>query len=201
MISCGKKQTPPGLTFGSDKYESYEEEPEKTPSSQQSADDKATNQNQNIPQLIYDIWSFSPQDINIPAQTSIEQAVYNNYPNMRRCYDYNNVGGIKLIGEMSADKAGYNYSSFSYPITLKIPSLSQLHLCFISSPTNIICQVINGKVEIESAKIVSMISGLGIDIEARNLSDTYQEVAIVQGQMIEASDYHVQNVLLLFPFI
>ena len=200
LISCGKKQTPPKLSFGSEDYKSYAEEPTNLVSLQQSNNNNQTNgaadQSPNIPQQIYDIWSFSPQEINVPAQTTMGQAIYNACPNMRRCYDYNNVGGIKLIGEMSADKAGYNYSYYSYPIELHIPSLSQLHLCFVSSPTNIICQVLNGNVEIESAKIVSRTTGMGIEIETHNLSDVYQDVALAQGQMIEASDYHVQNVVI-----
>ena len=200
MISCGRKQSPPNLTFGSDDFEYYEEEPKNTASPQYPNNDNqtggTTHNEQNIPQLIYDIWSFSPKEINVPAQTSIGQAVYNNYPNMRRCYDYNNVGGIKLIGEMSADKAGYNYSLYSYPIALRIPSISQLHLCFVSSIDNIICQVVNGLVEVDSVKIVSRTSGLSIDVETRNLSDSYQDVAFAQGQMVEVNEYHVQNVVI-----
>lgn len=200
LISCGKKQAPPSLVWGGDDSDFYEEEPMDTASSQNPSNDNmtggTTDQSQNVPQLIYDIWSFSPQNINVPAQTTMGQAVYDNYPNMGSCYDYNNVGGVKLIGEMSADKAGYNYSYYSYPINLYIPSLSQLHLCFVSSPANIICQVLNGNVEVESAKIVCGTTGrMMLDVKTRNLSDTYQDIALAQGQMIETSEYHVQNVV------
>lgn len=199
-ISCGKKQTPPNLTFGSENYENYEEEQENVGKPQNPNNNDQINEiadrSHDIPQLVYDIWSFFPQDINVPAQTTIGQAVCVNYPNMKKCYDYNNLGGTKLIGEMSADKAGYNYSYYSYPIDLRIPSISQLHLCFVPSKDNLICQVLNGNVEIESAKIVRGTTGMSVEIEARNLSDSYQDVELVQGQMVEASEYHVQNVVI-----
>ena len=115
---------------------------------------------------------------------------------MRKCYDFDNVGGIKLIGEMSADRAGYNYSYYSYPISLNILSLSQLHLGFISSCNNVVCLVVDGKVMIESAKIVSGTIGMGIDINVKNQTQSYQEVEFTQGQMVEVKEPHVQNVLI-----
>ena len=105
LISCGKQRA----SFKLDPEEPYEEYQEPPYWDIKNQNNDATHQEQNIPQLLYDIWSFSSQDINIPAQTTMEEAISNKYPNMRKCYNYNNVGGMKLLGEMAADKAGYNY--------------------------------------------------------------------------------------------
>lgn len=196
LISCGKQRAPFTLV----PEEPYEEdnnqnqEPPYWDDKNQNKD--ATHQEQNIPQLLYDIWSFSSQDINIPAQTTMEEAISNKYPNMRKCYNYNNVGGMKLLGEMAADKAGYNYSFYSYPINLRIPPLSELHLCFVSSPYNIICQVLNGNIEIESVTLKYGTQGMIVVIITRNLTDSNQEVSIEQGQMIEINDFHMQNLVI-----
>jgi hypothetical protein len=156
----------------------------------------STIQNNNINHQIYEIWSYSPQLVSIPAQTTIERTVYSLYPNMRKCFSYDNIGGIKLIGEMSADRAGHNYSYYSYPIILNILSLSQLHLRFITSCNNIVSGVLDGKVVIESSKIISRTMGLAIEIDVRNKSQEYQEVEFEQGQMVEVNESHVQNVVI-----
>ena len=201
LASCQKKIQPGSLSYGSEEYEQYDDKPEtevntplstSTASSHESEGTSHGATNQNIPQQIIDIWSYSPQSVNVPAQTTIERAVYDTYPNMRKCYDYANVGGVKFIGEMSADRAGHNYSYYSTPITLNILSMSQLHLGFISSYYNIICQILNGNIRIESARIIS---GLSINIVVRNLSQTNQDVEFAQGQMVEVNENHVQNVV------
>ena len=56
MISCGKKQSPPKLSLGTDDYGSYGEESTNIVSSQHPNNDNQTsgsiNNDQNIPQLI-----------------------------------------------------------------------------------------------------------------------------------------------------
>lgn len=191
LASCQRKQTPPGL--GSYNYEQNDDN-NNTRGGEQT--DNPTNQRENIPQQIHDIWSYTPQSVNVPAQTTMEQVISNVYPNMLQCRNYENVGGPKFIGEMSADKAGYNNSYYPYPIILNVLSLSQLHLGFISSGDNIICQVIKGNVKIESANIISGYDGMKIDIVVRNISSSPQNVGVEQGQMIEVSEPHVQNVVI-----
>ena len=201
FASCQKKIQPGSFSYGSEEYEQYDDKTEtvdtpthssSTAPSQESEGTPHSATNQNIPQQVYDIWSYSPQSINIPAQTTMERAVYDTYPNMRKCYDYDNVGGVKFIGEMSADRAGHNYSYYSTPITLNILSMSQLHLGFISSSCNIICQILNRNIRIESARIIN---GLNINIVVRNLSQTNQDVEFAQGQMVEVNENHAQNVV------
>lgn len=202
LNSCYRKPAPPSPSFRDDCLEYYmddnssSDENPYTPNPQGESGKEKKITNQNIPQQVYDIWAYSPQIINIPEQTAIGQAVYNTYPNLRRCYDYSNTGGTKLIGEMSADKAGYNYSYYSYPISLPILSLQQLHLGFISSGYNIICQVILGNIEIESARIINGYNGMNISVEVVNKTNSYQTIIFEQGQMIEVIEPHVQNVVI-----
>lgn len=197
FVSCNSKPAPPSLYFGVD-YVLIDCESDTNIDKQSGTDTintKPDEENNSIIRQIYDIWSYSPQPISIPEQTSIERAAYDLYPNMRGSYRYDNVGGIKLIGEMSADRAGYNYSYYTYPIAFNILSLSQLHLEIISSPINIICLIVQRIVAIESAKVTSGPNGLCVEIDVRNLTQMHQEVEFVQGQMIEVTEPHVQNVV------
>ncbi len=197
LVSCSNKQTPPALFSGSED----EDETEQTvtapvsPTAPGAPQTSVGPQNSNIPQIIYDIWSYAPQTVNIPAETTMEQAICSTYPNLRRCYGYTNVGGAKLIGEMSADKAGHNYSFFSYPITLQVMSLPQLRLGFISNQDNIMCHVVNQELEIQSADIIYTGNGLGLEMDVRNRTGSAYAVTIERGQMVEAKDNHVQNVV------
>lgn len=197
LISCGKKSVPPSFSYGNYDWGNSEDSLNSLKTPDTYLDEPMGDygvRDQHFPQQIYEIWSYSPQTIYIPEQTSIGQAISNTFPNMRRCYDFDNLGGIKLIGEMSADRAGYNYSYYSYPITLSILSLSQLHLGFISTSDNVVCQVLKKNVTIESATLTNSM-GMALEILIHNLSDEYQNIAIAQGQMIEVSEYNVQNVV------
>ena len=203
LTSCQKKPAPPSLTYGDDNTAYYEDDHFSSSENPYTSNPRETSRknddnttNQNIPQQVHDIWSYSPQTIDIPAQTTMGQAVYNTFPNFRRCYDYSYTGGTKLIGEMSADRAGYNYSFYSYPISLQILSLSQLHLGFVASQYNIICQIILGNIEIDATQIISGYNGMRIEIKVVNKTDSYQNVIFEQGQMIEVAEHHVQNVVL-----
>ncbi|MCQ2272208.1 MAG: hypothetical protein MJZ72_05415 [Bacteroidales bacterium] len=201
--SCNNKPSPPPLGGGnSGEDPSYSFVGGKTSmnSNSQSASDppKYAEQPEKYLQQVCDIWSYTSQIVTIPEQTTMERAVCNISPNMRKCYNYDNVGGVKLIGEMCADRAGYNYSLYTYPITLKILSLSQLHLRYVSSYCNVICKVLDGHVKIESAKIISRSGGEGlcVEVEVKNISQIYQEVEFEQGQLIEVNELHAQNVVI-----
>lgn len=194
FVACNSKPSPPPITNEEYYFEQDDVYSEAITDNTISKD--SASQHENIPQQVYDIWSYTPQNVDLPAQITMESIVSDQFSKMKQCYDYNYIGGPKLIGEMSADKAGYNYSYYAYPITLDILSLSQLHLKFISSSNNIICQILDGKIEIKSSKIVSSNTGMSIEIEVTNLSATYQEVAFEQGQMVETIENHAQNAVI-----
>lgn len=201
LVSCDNKPGPPPLGVLSGEEEpSYVSVGERTSGFANgnfvSESPENVVHSEKIPQQMFDAWSYTSQIVTIPEQTTMEHAVSNMFPNMRQCYNYDNVGGIKLIGEMSADRNGYNYSSYSYPITLKILSLSQLHLKYVSSCNNVICQVLKGYVKIESTKIIDRSGGMGVEVEVKNISQTYQEVEFEQGQLVEVNELHAQNVVI-----
>lgn len=195
LVSCHKKPAPPQIVIGLEYEDPYdysgvqEDAPHVENSPKQETTDSTT---QNIPQRVYDIWSYTPQRISVPSYTTFERAVYSTYPNMRLCYNYDNVGGIKLIGEMSADKFGYNNSFYSDPITLNVLSLSQLSLGFISSSNNILCQVLNRNVKID---LVRIWSGFKVELVIKNQTHVAQTIEIERGQMIEVNENHVQNIV------
>lgn len=199
-MSCNTKPAPPPLDYENNTGEQYERRfPLMDTVSKKTVFEQHVDyavQDDNDLQQIKDIWSYSPQTIDVSKQTTIESAVSSLFSNARICYANANIGGIKLIGEMSADRAGYNYSYYPYSITLKVLSLSQLHLGFVSSCNNIIPLVLEGKVVVESTKIKSGCNGLSIDVVARNLTSNYQDLEFVQGQMIEVDELHVQNVVI-----
>lgn len=148
-----------------------------------------------LPHLIHDIWTYNPQNFLVPAQTTIERAVCSSYPNMVRSRNYTNLGGPKLIGEMSADRVGYKNSYYDFPITINVLSLAQLNLSLVSSSNNIVFQVLAGVISIESVYISSSWAGMDVNVDALNLSNEQVLCEIRQGQMIEVSANHVQNVV------
>ena len=199
-LSCNTKPAPPPLNRGDDTGKQYgggyhiggDTLGEIVPEQQV----EPAEQDEIVLHQVHDIWSYSPQTVSVPENTTIERAVSSLFSNARRCYAYDNVGGIKLIGEMSADRAGYNYSFYPYSISLNVLPLLQLHLEFVSSCNNIIPLVLEGKVVVESAKIISGCNGLNIDVVVRNQTSKYQDMEFVQGQMIEVAEPHVQNVVI-----
>lgn len=190
QLSCDTKQNPPSLEYGSiTATDTVVEEAGKSAA--------GLPQKQTLPDEIYSIWTYDPQIITIPAQVTMESAVCNMSSNMRQCYNYDHIGGIKLIGEMSADKAGYNYSSFPYPIELNILSLDQLHLGFITSCCNPVCLAVRGDIKVLSSKISGGFSGMRLEVVLKNESQSNQEVVFEQGQMIEVNELHAQNVVIV----
>ncbi|MBR1922523.1 MAG: hypothetical protein IJ838_02065 [Paludibacteraceae bacterium] len=200
LVACTKKQIP--TLPRDDEYAYNEEEIPSNPADEDVAPspseyEKETNSpRQNLPQQVYDIWSYSPQEVNVPSHSPFGQVVYDTYPNFRKVDEYDYIGGAKLIGEMAADRAGYNYSYYSYPIVLQIPSLSGLHLGLISSSKNVICQVLSGHIRVKSSRIITGYGGMKIEIRLVNKTGSYQDAVFEQGQMVEVTEPHVQNVVI-----
>jgi hypothetical protein len=143
-----------------------------------------------------EVWHYTAQSINLRAHTTIQQAMVEAFPQMQRCYNYDNVGGAKLIGEMSADREGHSRSSFDYPIALNVLSPSQLRYRFITNETNIISRVVDGFARISYAKIVSGTTAfLSLDLTIKSLVDEDMVISFEQGQMVEATDLNVQNII------
>lgn len=204
LISCGNKIKPgPPVLYPPGQYESGEDDAANNepvqPGSAVSENNRGipSSLNEVVARELQEVWSYAPQNITISPQTTIQQAVLDVYPYMERCYDYDNVGGAKLLGEMSADKYGYNNSYYDYSISIDILSLPDLRFRFISSNSNVISRVISGVIDIPYAKIMSVgFLGLSLDITVRNVSNEEQDVSFEQGQMIEVVNPHVQNVVL-----
>lgn len=196
-MSCDSKMQPPPLGGYTD-YEYFNDDVEESILAPTSMDMKQKEgaEHKDIPTHIYEIWTYVPQQINVPAQTALEHVVCNEYPNLQGCYNYNCIGGPKLIGEMAADKAGYYYSFYTCPIKLNILPLSGLHLDFLTSPKNIVCQVLDGNVVIQYAKIIRLTLGMALEIVVKNISQIDQSVVFEQGQMVEVASNHVQNVVI-----
>lgn len=148
----------------------------------------------------YDISASSeylPTSIYVPQGASLQEAFYNVAPQMEYGWQKPYIGGAKLIAEMSADAAGIYRSRFRSDCNINILPLHLLKLRICDDPFSLYALVCTNTVSIDMCKIESngFFSDFTIMIQVTNQTGQDVVVNIPQGQMIEAENDNVQNVV------
>lgn len=140
---------------------------------------------------------YSPQTIYVEAGQDFRNALYASQPEIRSHEELNNVGGAKLIAEMSADKAGISTSAYNTDYLLSIRPLHELKLTIDNDPAVIYNRIYSGDIALNSCYIGSILfGGLQVKFSLRNQTGEEIEVIIPLGQMIESTRNNVQNVVI-----
>lgn len=140
---------------------------------------------------------YSPQTIYVEAGQDFRNALYASQPEIRSHEELNNVGGAKLIAEMSADKAGISTSAYNTDYLLSIRPLHELKLTIDNDPAVIYNRIYSGDIALNSCHIGSILfGGLQVKFSLRNQTSEEIEVIIPLGQMIESTRNNVQNVVI-----
>ena len=157
--------------------------------------------------------TYYDQNIEVNQNVSFQEALYMKDPSAREFEQKYDVGGTKLIAEMSADVAGIYCSRNSYSdVNINILSLAQLKLHIDNSKTSFYQQIINQQIVINHssvgflsgpslAKIIedflnSLLTGkLVVHLTIANITNKAVICEIKQGQMLEAVNENVQNLV------
>jgi len=179
-------------------------------------DEDYTREWDSIRQNIND--EYIPCTINLPRGMTIQEAIYNQMPHLKRHEEKYNVGGVKIIGELSADQDGIytsrNTSSDNTTITLYVKPLYALKVvrCYYANYIyNLICRgllvMIDSEIESsqfykdDDGKTVINLGPLSDDdifrvtTEVENVTPDEIYVEIPKGTMIEAVNNDVQNIV------
>lgn len=165
-----------------------------------------------VTQVVYQPVYFN-QNIHVNQNVSFQEALYTKDPSARKLEQKYDVGGTKLIAEMSADVAGIYCSRDSYSdVNINILSLDQLKLNIDNSTTSIYQQIINQQIVINNSR-VGFIEGssfveifenivdafltgkLVVHLTIANITNKAVICEIKQGQMLEAVKENVQNLV------
>lgn len=138
---------------------------------------------------------YSPQTVYVAAGQDFRDALYASQPEIRSHEEVNNVGGAKLIAEMSADNAGINTSAYNTDCLLSIRPLHELKLTIDNDPSAIYNRIYSGCVSLNSCYIFGNLFGLQVEFSLQNQTCDEIEVFIPRGQMIESTRNNVQNVV------
>jgi len=147
----------------------------------------------------------SPVSMEIPAGRSLQDAGKRVYADLLDLEERYNFGGIKLCAEMSADREGKYYSSFSQNTTINFCPPHDLHLHKIvvtDSSSNIICRIINNEVSVSVGTIQNDVYRTSVqqpafivNIMVSNNTESDMPVVIPIGQMLEVQAPNVQNIV------
>jgi len=151
-------------------------------------------QNTNVKE-IKNSFDFESKIINIAQGTTLQEAVYNIYPQLQIIENTYNIGGTKLIAEMSADFIGISQSYFNYEQNIEIKNYNDLKLTYIDNSQNIINQIINNNISVNITSISSNWSAFYVYVDVVNNTNRSITVIIDQGQMIEVQAVNVQNLV------
>lgn len=155
------------------------------------------------------------QNVVINQGISLQEALYQFDPKAQEIEQKYDVGGTKLIAEMSADVGGIYYSRNSNTnININILSLEQLKLHVDYSKTSIYQQIINQQIVLNSssvgilqknesslvALIVDFLDALQtgqivVQMSFANITNHSVVCEIKQGQMLEIANENVQNLV------
>lgn len=140
-------------------------------------------------------WSYQPKEIVVSSSQTILEAMLDANPGIGDCYFdlISCLGGAKLIGEMSADKAGYFKSTG--PVNINVLPLCDIHLNWVNDFKNIFIQVLEGNICLYEVYIPQSFLSFTCEFEMQNETDDPQEVVIPAGQMLEVNGNDVQNVV------
>ena len=156
---------------------------------------------------------YFSQNIEVHQGVSLQETLYLIDPLTREEEQKYDVGGTKLIAEMSADVAGVNYSRNEYNnIYLNILSLNELKLHVVNSTASMYNRIISNQVSVRSSR-VGLLEGSNIIEIFENFLAAFESGAMVvhfklvnntnntisceilQGQMLEAVREGVQNLV------
>lgn len=156
---------------------------------------------------------YFTQDIDVRQNITFQEALYSVDPKAWEVEQKYDVGGTKLIAEMSADAEGiYCSRDPNNEVNIHILSLDQLKLRIENSKSSIYQQIINQQVVINYSS-VELLSGNSFVEIIENLIEAYLTGKIVvhlsisnttnrtvrceikQGQMLEAVNENVQNLV------
>lgn len=162
-----------------------------------------------VERYINECSSYQAGSCYVEAGQSMQDVVLQNNPTLEQLENESGLGGSKLIGEMSADASGMNRSRPTTRREIPIGTPEDLKLRAPQDPDNIIIGILEDdlSVNVEPIKSCSLLQGL-IDIfsgeaispmrtviHITNITTTEKRVVIEQGQMIEAEDENVQNIV------
>ena len=139
---------------------------------------------------------YSPQTVYVAAGQDFRDALYASQPEIRSHEEVNNVGGAKLIAEMSADNAGISTSAYNTDYLLSIRPLHELKLTIDNDPAVIYNRIYSGDIALSNCYIGGNLLGLQVKFSLRNQTSEEIEVVIPLGQMIESTRNDVQNVVI-----
>lgn len=157
--------------------------------------------------------NYFTQNIEVQQNVSFQEALYQIDPETKELEQKYDVGGTKLIAEMSADAKGIYCSRYpNTKVTINILSLDQLKLHIDYSKTSVYQQIINQQILINHSSvgflngpnlaeilenfITSLLTGrLVVHMTISNITNKSILCEIKQGQMLEAVNENVQNLV------
>lgn len=163
-------------------------------------------------QVVYQPNYFT-QNIEVHQNISFQEALYMMDPSVKELEQKYDVGGTKLIAEMSADVGGiYCSRNPNTEVNINILSLDQLKLYVDYSKTSIYQQLINQQIVINHSSvgflngpsfaeilenfINTLLTGkLVVHLTIANITNKSVFCEIKQGQMLEAVNENVQNLV------
>lgn len=168
--------------------------------------------NGSVSQVVYHPVYFM-QNIEVHQNISFQEALYMIDPKVRELEQKYDVGGTKLIAEMSADVGGiYCSRNPNTEVNINILSLDQLKLHVDYSKTSIYQQLINQQIVINHSSVGflngpslaeilenflnTLLTGkLVVHLTITNITNKSVFCEIKQGQMLEAVNENVQNLV------
>lgn len=156
---------------------------------------------------------YFTQNIEVHQNISFQEALYMMDPSAREMEQKYDVGGTKLIAEMSADAEGIYCSREPHQkVNINVLSLEQLNLYIDYSNTSVYQQIINQQIVINNSSVGflngpslavilenflnTLLTGkLVVHLTIANITNKSVICAIKQGQMLEAVNENVQNLV------
>ena len=143
-------------------------------------------------------FDYSARTYHIPAGSSLQEVIYQNNPGLEQLERETGLGGSKLVGEMSADADGKNYSRPVMDDDVPIRRPPDLGLLLPEAPDDIVMMILRGYVSVSVGRIRTC--GIfdpvfEVLITIYNKTDADQDVVVDQGQMIESGKEGVQNIV------
>lgn len=156
---------------------------------------------------------YFTQNIDVHQNISFQETLYMLDPVAREMEQKYDVGGTKLIAEMSADAEGIYCSRVPYQeVNINILSLDELKLHVDYSKSSLYQQIINQQIVINSSNVGflngpslaeilenflnTLLTGkLVVHLSVANITNKAVRCEIKQGQMLEAVNENVQNLV------
>ena len=144
---------------------------------------------------VYVSAEYSPHSVYVPQGYSLQESLQNEAPQLERGWRNPNVGGAKLIAEMSADAVGINTSRCEQNCYINILPLHMLKLRICDDAYSLYTLIYTNVVSIDMCQIDSygFFSDFTVKIQITNKTGKDVVVNIPQGQMIEAENEDVQK--------